>query len=374
MTTGDADFQRPLELNDISVHYDEGGRWVTCFCKKVLARSIVPHLKADHADRWAEWVRIFVKLRSAGYPLKRIMRGFTDRDGKLLFSWTVIERAVRDVVEAGYEVYVPPRKPTIAQWEPEAFKLQSSTVWDFPRRGNWAVHNGDYRGNWPPQLARNLIEKHSRERELVLDLFAGGGTTLVEAWLLGRRSFGLDLSRLAVQTTKGRLREMEEASKSSTTVSIDMTLRPLVVRGNALKFREIISRVPLNLTEPSLVCIHPPYLDALQYTKDDEDDLSRVRDPQEFIRRIGVLAKEIHQVLVPGGRCVVLMGDVRKAGKLIPLGYETLIQFTELGFELQDIVIKTQHRDRSSEFYLRNDNQLLLAHEYLFVLNKPADA
>ena len=66
----------------------------------------------------------------------------------------------------------------------------------------------------------------------------------------------------------------------------------------------------------------------------------------------------------------MLMGDVRKAGQLIPLGYETLLQFTKARFELQDIIIKTQHRDRSSEFYLRSDKQLLLAHEYLFILKK----
>jgi hypothetical protein len=176
-----------------------------------------------------------------------------------------------------------------------------------------------------------------------------------------------------VQTTKGRLREMEEASKSSTEICIDMKLRPLVIRGNALNYRKIISRVPLNLTGPSLICVHPPYLNALRYTKDDEDDLSRVRDPQEFIQRLGVLAKEIHGALAPSGMCAVLMGDVRKAGKLIPLGYETLNQFAKSGFELQDIVVKTQHHDRSSEFYVRNDKRLLLSHEYLLILRKSED-
>ena len=370
MTTGDADYQRPSELDDIIVDYDESGRRVTCFCGRLLRRSIVPHLKADHPDLWAEWARTFVSLRGSGYPLKRIMRAFSDRDGNLLFSWTVVERAVRDVIESGIQTYSPPRKATIAAWSPEGFKLERNTIWDFPRRGDWAVHKGDYRGNWPPQLARNLIEKHSREGDLVLDLFVGGGTTLVEAWLLGRRSFGLDLSRLAVQTTNGRLTEMQQASKSSTEICIDMKLKPLVMRGNALNLRKIITRIPLNLDNPTLVCVHPPYLNALQYTKDDQDDLSRVRDPNDFIGRIGVLAKEVHEVLVPGGTCAVLMGDVRKGGKLIPLGYETLHQFAEVGFELQDIVIKTQHRDRSSEFYVGRSKQLMLSHEYLFTLKK----
>lgn len=371
MATGDTDYQRPSELDDIVVNYDEGGRRVTCFCEKVSRRSIVPHLKADHPDLWAEWVRTFVSLRGAGYPLKRIMRAFSDRDGNLLFSWTVVERAVRDMVESGIQAYSPPTKTTIAAWSPKGFKLESNTIWDFPHRGDWAVHKGDYRGNWPPQLARNLIEKYSGEGDLVADLFIGGGTTLIEAWLLKRQSFGLDLSKLAVQTTNGRLDEMEEASKSSSDICLDTNLRPLVVRGNALNFRKIMASMQLDLVNASLVCVHPPYLNALQYTKEDDDDLSRISDPQEFIRRMGLLAKEIHRALPTGGTCAILMGDVRKAGKLISLGYETLNQFTSVGFDLQDIIIKTQHRDRSSEFYVKNDKRLLLSHEYLFILRKP---
>ena len=372
MATGDADYQRPKELDCIIVHYDDGGRKVTCFCEKVLTRSIVPHLKADHPDLWSEWVSTFVSLRGFGHPLKRIMKAFSDRDGNLLFSWTVVERAVRDVVESGIQTYSPPRKAAIAAWAPQEFKLESKTIWDFPRRGEWAVHKGDYRGNWPPQLARNLIEKYSSEGDLVLDLFLGGGTTLIEAWLLKRRSFGLDLSRLAVQTTNGRLNEMEDASKASNEICLDPKLRPLVVLGNALNFRTIAAELRPDLTNPSLVCVHPPYLNALQYTKDD-DDLSRISDAQEFVRRMGLLAGEIHRALPSGGTCAILMGDVRKAGRLIPLGYDTLNQFTQANFELQDIVIKTQHRDSSSEFYAGSDKQLLLSHEYLFVLKKPSN-
>lgn len=373
MTTGDAEHLRPPELDDITVYYRDGGRWVTCFCAKVLARSIVPHLKEDHPEKWAEWARIFVKLRGVGYPLKRIMRAFSDGHGNLLFSWTVVERAIRNAVESGMETYSPPRKTTIKEWVPNEFRLETGTIWDFPLRGDWAVHKGDYRGNWPPQLVRNLILRYSHEGDLIVDPFMGGGTTLVEAWLLRRRSFGLDLSRLAVQTTMGRLDEMEDAAKSSGEIVLDPGLRPFVMQGNALHFREIMGCVRSDHGSASLVCVHPPYLNALQYTNDDEDDLSRVSDLQEFVQRIGLLAKEIHEALEPGGLCAVLMGDVRKAGKLIPLGYETLSQFTGARFELQDLVIKSQHHDRSSEFYSRSNKQLLLSHEYLFVLQKPID-
>ena len=58
----------------------------------------------------------------------------------------------------------------------------------------------------------------------------------------------------------------------------------------------------------------------------------------------------------------------------MPLGYETLGQFMKAKFELQDIIIKVQHRDRSSEFYVRSDSRrILLSHEYLFILRKPKE-
>ena len=166
---------------------------------------------------------------------------------------------------------------------------------------------------------------------------------------------------------------MEGASRSSSDICLDPKWRPIVVLGDALNYRKIAAAMQLDLNHASLVCVHPPYLNALQYTKDDDDDLSRISEPREFIRRMGFLANEIHRALPTGGTCAVLMGDVRKAGKLIPLGYETLNQFTQASFALKDIVIKTQHRDRSSEFYVGSDKQLLLAHEYLFVLKKHSE-
>ena len=374
MTNSDNYFVRPSALDAIVVYYRDGGRWIDCFCTKTISRSIVPHLKKDHPEEWIGWTRQFVRLRSAGFPLKKIMRAFSDSNGNLLFSWTVVERAVRDAVDSDLAIYSPPRKKTVTEWAPKNFQLEATTSWDFPHRGSWAVHNGDYRGNWPPQLVRNLIERYSQEGDLIIDPFMGGGTTLVEAWLLQRKSIGLDISKLAVQTTNGRLEEMESAARSSNTIALDPEMKPVTMQGNALEFRAIAGCLATEYESLSLACVHPPYLNALQYTKDDKNDLSRIDNPREYARRMNLLAKEIHRALKPNGICAVLMGDVRKSGQLIPLGMETLVQFLKARFELQDIIIKSQHKDRSSEFYLGNNKQLLLSHEYLFILRKSEDS
>ena len=70
---------------------------------------------------------------------------------------------------------------------PKDFKLEDTTIWSFKQRGSWATHRGDYRGNCPPQVPRNLILKYTKVGDIVLDTFCGSGTAMIEAKLLNRR-------------------------------------------------------------------------------------------------------------------------------------------------------------------------------------------
>ncbi len=49
-----------------------------------------------------------------------------------------------------------------------------------------------------PQIAHRLIEKYSKERDVILDPFCGSGSVLVESRVAGRYSWGIDLNPLAV--------------------------------------------------------------------------------------------------------------------------------------------------------------------------------
>jgi len=73
------------------------------------------------------------------------------------------------------------------------FEKELTTVWSFPERGNWSTHNPKFRGNFAPQIARNIILKYSKEGDLILDPMVGGGTTLIEAKLLNRKVMRLSL-------------------------------------------------------------------------------------------------------------------------------------------------------------------------------------
>lgn len=83
--------------------------------------------------------------------------------------------------------------------EPNNFKLENTTIWSFKERGNWVTHKGDYRGNCPPQVPRNLILKYTKENDVVLDPFCGSGTTMIECKLLNRKGLGIDVNIEALQ-------------------------------------------------------------------------------------------------------------------------------------------------------------------------------
>ena len=87
----------------------------------------------------------------------------------------------------------------IIKWEPDNFELEMTTHWSFPNRGDWATHDAKWRGNWSPYIPRNILLRYSKEGDLVLDQFAGGGTTLVEAKLLSRNIIGVDINDVAIQ-------------------------------------------------------------------------------------------------------------------------------------------------------------------------------
>ena len=362
---------RPELLESVRVTKTNEERVVDCYCGDRLNRSIVPHFKKCHSDQWDTWVRLFVDLRRQGVSLKKIMRLFRSGNGPLLFSWTVIDRAIRSSVERGDNQYTPPPINSVTSWEPNEFELAATTIWDFPNRGNWAVHSGDYRGNWPPQLVRNLILKYTKPGDLVLDTFMGGGTTLIEAWLLDRCSIGIDVSKLAHQTTSARLNHMQLLSQLDNRVTLKPQYRPKLHVGDST-FKEIDTPYKvIRHGTVNLLCMHPPYLNALPYTDEHPADLSRIKDPDEFLARIAGFAERIIPYLAANSTCALLIGDVRRDGRIIPLGAWILETISKIGFRLEDIIVKTQHRDRSNEFYFSSSQEHLLAHEYLYIFKWP---
>ena len=92
---------------------------------------------------------------------------------------------------------------------------------------------------------------------------------------------------------------------------------------------------------------------------------------EDFLTEMRKVAEESFRVLKKGKMCAVMIGDVRKYGKVIPLGFRMMECFLQAGFTNKEIIIKEQHNCRSTDYWeKRNNNFLLLAHEYIFVFQK----
>lgn len=244
----------------------------------------------------------------------------------------------------------------IKKWQPDDFELEMNTVWSFPKRGDWATHDAKWRGNWSPYIPRNILLRYSQEGDWVLDQFAGGGTTLVEAKLLNRNIIGVDVNDVALERCKNKTDfELEEANGI---VHIQ--------KGDARNLDFIYDE------SIDLICTHPPYANIIEYSEDIEEDLSKLK-VKEFLSEMVKVAQESYRVLKKGKFCAILMGDTRQKGHVIPMSFEVMKIFEAVGFKTKEIIIKEQHNCKATGFWKTNSvkyNFLLLAHEYLFVFGK----
>jgi hypothetical protein len=69
--------------------------------------------------------------------------------------------------------------------------------WTARQRQAHPLHEISYRACFKPQLPRFLIEAFTRPGSCVYDPFAGRGTTLIEAAMMGRRAIGNDINPLS---------------------------------------------------------------------------------------------------------------------------------------------------------------------------------
>jgi DNA modification methylase len=81
------------------------------------------------------------------------------------------------------------------------------------RKSVWPIPPGmskeDHFASFPDKIPELCIRASTREGDLVLDPFAGTGTTLLQASILGRRYLGFDLSAKYVGIAQRRLKELE---------------------------------------------------------------------------------------------------------------------------------------------------------------------
>lgn len=288
----------------------------------------------------------------------------------------------------GTRIRLEPIRVTRLEPLPEELTDVSTTVWSFPKRGSWATHRGNYRGNWPPQIPRALMLMYTEPGDLVLDQMVGGGTTCIEARLLGRNCIGVDINYNAVVLSLHRLYWLEKHLKKlrgktglkkplrATDVAGDISLEDIlgtkaeIYHGDA----RCLSLLPDNSVD--LIATHPPYFNIIRYGGVIEGDLSGTRSLEKYLEWMRRVAEEAYRVLKPGRHCAVLIGDTRIHKHYVPITHHVLRVFLDTGFLLKEEIVKIQHKMKATrEKWIRRRGKdfLLIYHEKLFIFRKPGE-
>lgn len=208
-----------------------------------------------------------------------------------------------------------------------------TSIVSYPERGEGG--NNRYRGNCSPKLIEDLISFFCPQE--ICDYMCGSGTTKAAADKCGIGSHIYDLHS-----------------------------------GFDIMNCEIPER-------PEFIFWHPPYWDIVLYSDvmykaadvkskygyDPRDfDLSRIPDWNKFVEAMNYAMMKQFASLEKGGRMAVLMGDIKKKGKLFSMLAEIIKPGT-----LENIIIKAQHNCFSDN--IRYSGSFIpILHEYVMIVRK----
>ena len=192
-----------------------------------------------------------------------------------------------------------------------------------------------YRGNCSPRLIEDLL-RHFKARQ-VCDYMCGSNSTSAAAAQLGIDCRAYDLHS-----------------------------------GFDMLSHEIRER-------PEFIFWHPPYHDIVRYSDNmysaaevqsrfgydpRQTDLSRIPSWEEFVRVMNYCMMKQFTALDKGGRMAVLVGDIKKKGKL----YSMIFELIKPGL-LENVIIKTQHNCVSDRRQY-GGSFIPILHEYVLLVKK----
>lgn len=219
--------------------------------------------------------------------------------------------------------------------------VQTTTLWEYPSQhyGDGEQGSSEYRGATPSYIIWNLLQRYTKEKDLVVDPFAGSGTTLDVAADMKRRALGYDL-----QPHHERV------------------------------FRADARSLPLEDEKADFVFMDPPYGDNLTYSGRPEciGELAAT-DPAYFAAFEQVFA-EIDRILRPGRYMAVYVCDVWKKSAFVPIGSILAEMLAQRFLPVDHVAVVRGNKDLEKGNYHKaaeEENFFLRGFNHLLIFKKP---
>ena len=130
-----------------------------------------------------------------------------------------------------------------------------------PKYATHGLH--PYKGKFYPQLAKGLINRTGLEEgAVVLDPYCGSGTTLLESYLNGYRSFGMDMNPLAARIANAKTSILEQSPDLVTEVTLNLLAK---IKGGGFSCGAELGQFPGDTHEELLRWFPQPVLRQLNW-------------------------------------------------------------------------------------------------------------
>ena len=229
---------------------------------------------------------------------------------------------------------------------------------------------------FPVALVTRLIQCFTTEEDrVIMDPFAGVGSTLIAAEALGKDGIGIEISP-------------EFAEKARTRSITDNMLAPSreVRKGKRILYcadaNALLDYVKANCID--FVVTSPPYWDILlqkrtadyketRHYGDEVADLGKISDYTVFLKALQNVFGMVYEVLKPGKYCCVVVMDLRKKDRFYPFHMDVCNFMQELGFVFDDIIIWDRRHEYNNLRPLGYPHKFRInkVHEYILIFQKP---
>ncbi len=157
--------------------------------------------------------------------------------------------------------------------------------------------NDDVR--YPESLLEHFLQEYTRPGDVVLDPFAGYGTTLFVAERMGRIPLGVELNKAKVDYVRSRLSRPEA-----------------ILHGDSRSLKELdLPEIDFSMTSPPYMNKDDPENPFSDYQAEDYAYSSYLRDIRSIYEQLGTRMK-------PQARVVLEVANLKRGGQVTTLAWD----------------------------------------------------